>query len=332
MSCPAERAIDFLESFADRLSFLEKFGHDVLFMFWHVSATSQNANLRRRARDVGQYLAKRWRQRQRIPADPEKLICVLMAEQAAHDLGQCDLKFRQTIRLALCKRHIVQNLVFDPEREAPPADIPDYCVRCNRENVRGRRYCAYCGKKLEILSPYGLWLNALVVTHHLRRSGPIETGMYSNAVRWLHTMRPYPKGDVMEDDETWEAAYAVTHLIYTLTDYCQKQLSAGSLKPEYEFLRSSLSQALVGEDCDLAGECIDALAAFGLSRNGNVLRPGIRFLISHQNEDGSWGSVGEEDDVRLHTTWAAIDGIREHSWRRRKLSKSDISRLFRRKK
>ena len=249
-----------------------------------------------------------------------------MAEQSAHAIGQRDPVFRKRLRSALRLSDIVGCMRFDPRIEPPPADIPDDCSRCGSENARGRRSCACCGKKLDFLSRYSVWLQSLVVTHHFMRCGPVGSGMYENAVQWIRTMRPYPSGDVMEDSEVWEAVYAVTHVIYTLNDYSRRKLSSRWLEPEYEYLRTALPQALSGEDCDLVGECVDTLASFGLSRKGRVLQPGVRFLEQTQNDDGSWGSPTDDDHTRIHTTWAAIDGIREHCWRGRQVNGSGIAR------
>ncbi len=328
MNCPIERGLAFLKAFAGRHRILEAYGHDVLFLFLHVATTSRRRRLRTAALKTGRFLAERWRQRQRVPRDSDALVCVLIAEQAAHDLGYRDPVFRQRLRSALRVNDIVRCLGFDPGLEPPPADLPEYCPRCESENARGRRTCAFCRKQLEFLSRYRVWLDSLVVTEHFKRWGPIANGMYTDAVRWIRTMRPYPSGNVMEDSEAWEAAYAITHVIYTLSHYSRRRLSLRWLEQEYEHLRTVLPQALAGEDCDLVGECVDTLATFGLSRKGRVLQPSVRFLTQTQNHDGSWGSPTDDDHTRIHTTWAAIDGIRDHLFRGRQVNGRDIARLI----
>jgi hypothetical protein len=47
------------------------------------------------------------------------------------------------------------------------------------------------------------------------------------------------------------------------------------------------------------------------------MRSGFDFLLSRQNPDGSWGITKTTDiDRRYHSTWTAVDGLREYRWTR----------------
>lgn len=81
------------------------------------------------------------------------------------------------------------------------------------------------------------------------------------------------------------------------------------------FLRSNIRQAIGTHDPEALGEYIDTLKSFGLTEADAEMGAGIRYLLAHQNADGSWGDPADPDLYdRYHTTWTAIDGLREYRW------------------
>jgi hypothetical protein len=135
-------------------------------------------------------------------------------------------------------------------------------------------------------------------------------------------MRPYPNRSRHGDglDFYW-SIYAVTHVVYTLNDYSAYQLSPSWLPDEYAFLKRNLTEAIKMEDPEALGEFLDCLKSFGLAENHPLIRKGLDYLLSCQNSDGSWGEPNADDIyVRFHSTWTAIDGLREYNWRGKRLS------------
>jgi hypothetical protein len=75
------------------------------------------------------------------------------------------------------------------------------------------------------------------------------------------------------------------------------------------------------EDPEMLGEFLDALKSFGLSESHPLILEGMRYLLTQQNSDGSWGDSEVEDIYyRYHPTWTAIDGLREYAWRGQRLT------------
>lgn len=315
-----ERGIEFIEDFACRPKILRTFAPDILFLFQHISQTTNCPDLGVKTRAIGKELSNLWREKQRVPRGAYQLLCTLIAEQAAHELGCEDLKFRRRLHQKITIESILEVLGFDPRIESPPANLTDDCDNCELINQPGRAYCASCRKKLTLISRYDVWLNALVMTHHLKLHGPIGQGLYANTLGWIYEMRPYPSGELKRGNEIWEAAYAITHIIYTLNDYGQYKLSKQDLGIEIDYLKEVIPQALAVGDCDLLGECVESLSFFGFSKKGLVLKKAVKYLKKNQNSDGSWGDFNSGPHMRIHTTWTVIDGLREF-----KLNRGSVS-------
>jgi hypothetical protein len=223
-------------------------------------------------------------------------------------------------------------LGFDPVNESPPDDLP-YPCDCTFQNPRGRKACKQCKRRLRIRSRYRVWMEALANTYVAERCGVIFGAHYSQVLKWLPTMRPYP--DFTKDegaDQLWaDVIYAVTHIVYTLNDYGTYKLSARWLPQEFSFLKANVQVACARHDPEVLGELVDSLKAFGLRASHPLILRGTGVLLATQNDDGSWGDP-DEDGIRrrCHTTWTAIDGIRKNAWRDQSLRRSEIKSMLRR--
>jgi Prenyltransferase and squalene oxidase repeat len=177
-------------------------------------------------------------------------------------------------------------LGFDPAREAPPA--------------LGQR------------SRYEVWRDALVLTYTADGFGMPLPASYADVARWAPAMRPYPNPAAPGATEFRDVVYAITHLVYTLNDYNRHRLLPEWLPQEFEYLRAHLKRPLEGGDPELLGEFVDCLRAFGLPDTDPDIAAGIDYLLRTQNADGSWGAAGDADSY--HTTWTAIDALRDYQW------------------
>ena len=313
-----KRGFDFIYRLAATPAGFDSYGSLLVCCFALVGATSRDANLRQMARSRAQKLGKRWRRAHpKVPTDagPDLVFDFLLVRYALSRIGSRDADLSAQIRDA-GKRFSAQDLMgFDPLVEPPPSDL-SYTCDCGLKNDRGRKVCKKCRKRLEIQSSYRVWMRALVTTYISERCGVSLGAGYLDALKWLSAMRPYPVVGDEDVESVREAIYAVTHIVYTLNDYSTYRLRPAWLPQEFAFLKANVAAACERKDPEVLGELLDSLKAFGLGPGHPLIIKGSRYLLSNQNEDGSWGNPDEENiRTRCHTTWTVIDGLRSHAWR-----------------
>jgi hypothetical protein len=61
-----------------------------------------------------------------------------------------------------------------------------------------------------------------------------------------------------------------------------------------------------------------------------LIREGTRFLLAHQNRDGSWGDVDDDVYNRYHSTETAVKGLCDYAARSEGLSFLEVEPLLKR--
>lgn len=266
---------------------------------------------------MGRERARHWRREHaKLTADvsADEIAELVFGCYAADRLGIVDDAFKQKLSAAAPQFGAQDYFWFDTANEPPPQDVPDVCS-CGTYNDRGRKRCYECKRRLSMLSPYGVWLDALTRSYHGERYGIRLGASFADVIKWLPAMRPYPSFDRADDPDFYWAIYAVTHVIYTLNEYSVYRLSPRSLPAEYAFLKLNLRNVIAMQDAESMGEFLDTLKSFGVARDQDLIREGEDFLLATQNSDGSWGDTSAADVyLRYHPTWTAVDGLREYSW------------------
>ena len=313
-----ERGLEFVYRSACEPENFEAYGYDYLGCFHGIASTSKDINLRRTARRMGQERARHWRREYaHVTADlnADEIAYLVFGSYSADRLGVRDVAFKEKIR-AVADRFKAQDYCgFDVVHEPPPTDVPDECV-CGASNERGRKTCNRCKRRLMMLSPYAVWVDALTRSYTGERYGVRLGASLADVIKWLPAMRPYPTYDGGDNPDFYWALYAVTHVVYTLNNYSLYRLSPRYLPDEYAFLKLNLRHFIAMEDPESIGELLDTLKSFGLSEEHPLIVEGMDFLIAQQNPDGSWGDPDPEDIYQhYHPTWTAIDGLREYAWR-----------------
>ena len=328
-----KRGLDFIYRVASTTDGFDSYGNLLICCFALVGATSRQASLRQLARSRAQKLAQRWgRAHPLIPPDASSdlVLDFVLIRYALSRLGLRDVALNAQMRTA-AKRFSAQDLLgFNPDSEPPANDLP-YPCDCGLKNQRGRAFCKQCRKRLEIQSRYGVWMGALASTYVSGRCGILFGARYLDVLKWLPTMRPYPVGADENVEFLRDAIYAVTHIVYTLNDYGTYRLRPSWLQREFAFLKANVASACERKDPEVLGELLDSLKAFGLRASHPLIMRGTGYLLAEQNEDGSWGDPDEENiRTRCHTTWTAIDGLRNYAWRGERLSRPAVISMLKR--
>lgn len=273
------------------------------------------------------------RTQSKIPLHPtaDDVADIAFGAYALQQLGTPDEPLKELVRLAAARFSASDFLSFDPVQEPPPANLPDVCKQCALQNQRGANQCTRCGKPLTIRNRYDLWDDALITTFTGECYGVKLGAHYADVVKWLPAMRPYPRRAKGKVQDFYDTLYAITHLIYTLNSYSMYRLSPAWLPDEFEYLKVNLKQAVKLHDPETMGEFLDTLLSFGMTEADSPIRTGRKFLMKTQNADGSWGNPRDRDIYnRYHSTWTAIDGLREYQWDGERLSFPELATLLKR--
>lgn len=284
-----QRGLDFLYATARQPDAFRDWGHDLLSAFANVAATCGNREISDLAWRMGHERALEWRSLHReVPAnsDADDIANLVYGSDAAELLGVPDHKLREALRKAVTRFSPVDYLGFDPAREPPPA---------------AHRYDAF--------------QDALITTYTGDHYGITLGGHYTDVLRWLPEMHPYPPRSAGRA-AYYDAIYTVTHLVYTYNDYNVNRISPDCFPQEFAYLKTNLAAALEDHDPETLGEYLDSLQAFGLTSSDSLIRRGVELLLSAQNPDGSWGDPHEPSIyTRYHSTWTGINGIQEFRWK-----------------
>lgn len=317
------RGLEFIYRIACDEEHFAVWGHDLLNCFYFISVTSLEEDLRRTARRMGRERARTWRrQHSNLPHNPdvEAVSEFIHGSYAAERLGLRDAAIKEQLREAAKGISAREYLYFDPAIEPPPGDATEVCW-CGFLNERGRKTCLECRRRLVIINRYKLWYDALIAAYNCERVGVHVGARFAEVLKWLTALRPYRGRENGDNPDFYDTLYAITHVVYTLNDYSLYRLSPRWLPQEYAFLKTNLREAIETEDPDMMGEFLDSLRAFGLEDTHPLIRTGMKYLLSSQNPDGSWGDMNAENIYeRYHPTWTAIDGLRQYAWRGERLS------------
>ena len=296
------------------------YGFDYLWAFYWISATSIKGNFQRTVFDMGHRLVQRWRRLHLtlpLSLDADSVTHLIFASHACYGFGDTHSSLKSEIRKAAKRFGPVDYFWFDPGVESPPLDVPEDCA-CGATNSRGQINCCDCSEQLTMMSPYEVWLVALIRSYLGEKYAVRLGARYLDVIKWLPKMRPYPS--VKSSDFIW-SIYAVTHIVYTLNNYGSHHLSPGWLPQEFEFLESNLSTVISLEDFETVGEMVDSLKSFGLSDRHPKVQQATEYLLSVQNSDGSWGDQNADDVYDwYHPTLTAVNALRQYSWNESRLS------------
>jgi hypothetical protein len=272
------RGIAFIKSIATDPVQRQVYGTDLLWCLYSFSATSADSEIRKITTPLARGLAEEWLRRHKT----------LPEQSGPDDMVDYGTGLYAAKHLGLPVEGIVE------------------AVRKRAAEIPVREYYGF-DPTLEAppAGPhrYDLWCDALITAQAGEIIGVPLGATFAQVIRWLPTMRPYTGAT----EGFYPVLYAITHTIYTRK----------CLGPEFEFLRANVNEAITRGDPETMGEFLDSLRAFGMTERDPEIRRGVEYLLSTQNADGSWGNPKDPDVYnRYHSTWTAIDGLREYRFLR----------------
>ena len=299
---------------------MANYADDFLLCFYKFSTSTPDPELKRMTWRMGQERARAWRRsHRRVPAVERSVGRYIRyfacANFAAEGLRVPDPHMRRSIQRAARRLRPEDFFRFNPLNETFPDNIPKPCSNCGTSNPRGRDICYVCKNGLERTSRYELFSDAVFTVYVGERFGEPLGVRLPDLLRWLPDLRPYGGYKGGTNPEFVSTAYAVTHAVYSLNDYCSYRLKPEWLPHEFEFLKSNLMANIAADNAELMGEFLDTLKSFGLTFDDPLIQAGTEFVMSQQNADGSWGPTSGGVFDRYHPTWTAICGLMDFSWR-----------------
>lgn len=311
------RGLRFVYHSATRPDHFAEWGHDYLWCFYCSALTSADPELKRMAWRMGHERARAWRRlHPRVPVDAnaDAVLTLIHGSYAADLLGVPSPRMKALLQDAARRFRPVDFLQFDPSKEPVPDNVPKPCPACESDNARDSLECSQCRADLKMTDPYDLLTDALIATYTWESYGLRLGASYADVTQWLPRMRPYRGFENGENKAFEDIAYAVTHVVYTMNAYSTYRLRPEWLPDEFEFLKSNMTGSFANQDPELMGEFLDTLKSFGLTEADELIQYGIEYLLSQQNPDGSWGNVDADVYHRYHSTWTAVDGLRNYDF------------------
>jgi hypothetical protein len=311
--------LDFIYRTAKNEKNYAEYGSDYLWCFYTIAATTSDPHLKAYAGKMARERARAWRRiHPRVPndADAEDIADLVFGALAADAMGPRDERLKRDLAHAARQFTPREFLKFDPATEPIPTEVPEACNWCRNNNtgssVRCRKCMSESGPRMD---PYDVLTDAVIAAYSGERYGVLLGARLADVLKWVPSMRPYPKFEHATREQYEAVAYAVTHIVYALNDYTFSKLKPEWLPDEYEFLLAHLEQNIATNDAETMGEFLDTLMSFGLTTAHPLVRKGVDYLLSVQNPDGSWGDVADPDIYkRYHPTWTSVNGLMDYAF------------------
>ncbi|OGQ77499.1 MAG: hypothetical protein A2289_15120 [Deltaproteobacteria bacterium RIFOXYA12_FULL_58_15] len=170
-----------------------------------------------------------------------------------------------------------------------------------------------CPKVKVTMTNLDVFYDAMITTYFGDRFGVTHGATFADFTQWIPQLYPYATQEQVGSSVFYDLIYTVTHIVYTHNDYGKKRIDPADLPEEFRFLRETFTVPLEDNDCETFAEYVDTLKSFGVTPEADVnMARAIESLMSLQNFDGSWGDPFDNVYNRFHTTWTAIEGLRDY--------------------
>lgn len=167
---------------------------------------------------------------------------------------------------------------------------------------------------------------------HMSRRGPHQQHVFGTYYRHFELEEPFPLGEAMArgyiarraDPQTFNDmdAYQLTHEVFAPYDFGERLDVEPFGAAETEYLREAMEllveRYIARKNADLTAELVTCMRMLRLTDSPQY-RAGVEYLLTSQNDDGSWGDLARakarygdlaEAAILLHTTMVAISALR----------------------
>ena len=159
----------------------------------------------------------------------------------------------------------------------------------------------------------------LISYHFACRSGLVDPAPLLWSLE-LASVYEYQDPRELSVDQLVDQDNLLTHVVYVMSDYGRLRLPSERFKVERAALLKLLERARLEVDFEGVAEALDALLIVGVPDDAPELARGRSWLLSEQQDDGSWSLRGFDFYDRYHSTWTALNGLRRFRFRGRGLA------------
>lgn len=237
---------------------------------------------------------------------------------------------RQT-KPRLLEFHLSDVCGFDPGLGAPPLTPRLHCSHCSKQNLKHATVCSSCSHRLLSKYDYGSMTDAVVWSFVFGSIGLGIECQPSSANRLgqlrvedvlflLPEARHYRELDELGESFFKLQCYFITHFIYVMSDWGERQLTRQFYEEEYQFIVRNLGHVLELQtpDPEIVGEFIHCLYILGHGFGANaglddLLNASVHFLVREEaqvfGKRGAWTSNGSVLYAKYHASWCGIVGL-----------------------
>ena len=152
-------------------------------------------------------------------------------------------------------------------------------------------------------------LQALIYTFYADRVGlSLGDCSYLEVFKYLPLFHPYKSPSELPSWQHFiDQCYMVTHIVFTNNNWGELQLPPALYTHELLFIRYYFLLFVRQKDTHLLSEFIECLRAFGCDDKDELIRLGMRCLLSLQTPEGLWdaGEDEDEEEVDAYRTYHA---------------------------
>ena len=151
------------------------------------------------------------------------------------------------------------------------------------------------------ISKYRNYSNSLIHSFYADRIGLMLKCSYPDIFKWLPYFRPYKSLTELPYQDFIDQCYMITHIVFTNNNWGELQLHSHLYQHEYYFIRHYFMYFVSNHDTHLLSEFIECLRCFGCDDKDELIRIGVRTLLSLQSPEGLWDE-SEEPYRTYHAT------------------------------